>query len=298
LFVASGARADEVKSRPLVIVLRPSQGTLESWAEGTQAVVAELVAGGYELTLRSSSVRDRAAAIAELERAAHEPGIIGGVFVTRDGELGMAYVSTRDGGTVRIETGLAAGAVGEGELALRITQLLGPARIEVERRDEEEKVDVPRVVAPPPSAPPAPAPKDVPSHTMVALQAGLAFSSDLTEPLPVAGLTLQQSVLGALSIEATARLTLGASRLETSAGSAELSSQEVRVHASFEPLREEQVALSFGLGGGVVWVHAEGVSSATGSATEDSTRVGVLSARATVTLKHVELRPCSVSSPA
>jgi hypothetical protein len=262
-------------------VLRPSQGQLESWAEGTQAVVAELVAGGYELTLRSSSARDRARAVAELERAASAPGIIGGVLVMREGELGVAYVWTREAGTVRIEAGIAEGAVGEGELALRTTQLLGPARIDFEK---------PAVIRKPVPTPSTPPPRAAPMRTVLALQAGLAFSSDLTEPLPVAGLTVQRGLFGFLSIEASGWLTLGASRLETPAGSVDITSQELRMHASFEPLREEKIALSLGLGGGVVWVHGDAVAPASGSVAEDSTRVGVVSARGTVTLKHDDLR--------
>ena len=286
LFALSAARttrADETSGRPLVIVLRPSQGPLESWAEGTQTVVAELVAGGYELTLRSSSARDRADAVAELERAASEPGIIGGVLVIREGELGVAYVWTREAGAVRIEASVAAGAIGEGELALRATQLLGPARIDFDKPAAIRRV-------PTPSTPPPRAPRAAPTHTMLAFQAGLVFSSDLTEPLPVAGLTVRRGLFGSLSIEASGWLTLGASRLETPAGSVDITSQEIRLHASFEPLREEKIALSLGLGGGVVWVHGEGVARASDSVAEDTTRVGVVSARATVTLKHDDLR--------
>jgi hypothetical protein len=284
LSVGRTARADETGGRPIVIVLRPSQGPLEGWAEGTQAVVAELVAGGYELTLRSSSARDRAEAVAELERSASAPGIIGGVLVIREGELGVAYVWTREAGTVRIEAGVAAGAVGEGELALRTRQLLGPARIDFEKPAVVQKP------VPPPSTPPLRAPRAAPADTLLAFQAGLAFSSDLTEPLPVAGLTVQRGLFGSLSIEASGWLTLGASRLETPAGSVDITSQELRVHASFEPVRQEKVALSLGLGGGVVWVHGDGVARASDSVAEDSTRVGVVSARATVTLKHDDLR--------
>jgi hypothetical protein len=283
LSVGRTARADESSSRPIVIVLRPSPGPLESWAEGTQAIVAELVAGGYELTLRSSAARDRVEAVAELERAASQPGIIGGVLVIREAELGVAYVWTREAGAVRIEAGVATGAVGEGELALRTTQLLGPARIVFEKPAVRREV-------PPLQTPPPRASRTAPQHTLLALQGGFAFSSDLTEPLPVAGLTIQRGLFGSLSIEASGWLTLGASRLETPAGSVDITSQEVRVHASFEPVREEKIALGLGLGGGVVWVHGDGVPRAGESVADDSTRVGVVSARATVTLKHENLR--------
>jgi hypothetical protein len=55
---------------------------------------------------------------------------------------------------------------------------------------------------------------------------------------------------------------------------------------SFDPFRDRQIGLSLGLGGGVVWVHGDGVAESGFAATDDSTRVAILSARATAFFTH------------
>ena len=129
--LAGRAAKAEEPARRLVVVLSASMGTIETWPDGTQAVVAELVAGGYELTLRASHARDRDALLAELATVASERPVLGAVVVVREGARGVAYVHTQRDGTVPVTTDVSDGAVGEGALALRITQLLGPAKLDV-----------------------------------------------------------------------------------------------------------------------------------------------------------------------
>ncbi|HVR20942.1 MAG TPA: hypothetical protein VMS65_14625 [Polyangiaceae bacterium] len=277
LLAPAWARAEGTSVRPWVVVLRPGSGPFAPWPEGMQAVVAELVAGGYELTLRASVAENRDDLLAELERVVEEERVLGAVVVVRDGNRGIAYVCTRNG-TVRVEAGLAEGAVGEGALALRITQLLGPPRFELEK---------PRPTPAPAPAPSAPSPPPRRDHgLLLALQAGLAFSSDLTEPLPLAGFVARKDVVGPLSLDGSAWLTLGASRLEASAGTVDIDAEELALHLSLNPFRENSLGLSLGLGGGIVWVQGKGEAAANYTATDDSTRVALLSARATASFRH------------
>jgi hypothetical protein len=281
LVAARTARADESEPHRLVVVLRPNPASLETWPEGTQAVVAELVAGGYELMLRASRARDRDGLLAELRAVASERPVLGAVVVVRDGDRGIAYVYTAKSGTVPVETGVAEGAVGEGALALRITQILGPPRLEV--------ASPPRAVAPPPPVPPPTPPvvreTERPAF-LVAIAGALAFTSDLPEPLPMVGISARRRLVGPLSLEALGAITLGASQLETAGGSVEVSAEELTLHVTFDPFRQAEVGLSLGLGGGVVWVRGEGDPSAGFSATTDATRVGLLSARAAASFTH------------
>jgi hypothetical protein len=281
-FAVDSAEAREVSSRRLVIVLRPSPASGETWSEGTQAVVAELVAGGYELTLRASAGRDRSELLHELVAVASDEPVLGAVVVVREGERGMAYVYTPKSGTVSIETGVSEGAVGEGAVALRITQVLGPPHLDVPPRPIEET---------------RPAPTDTPAQTppvkpperrslLASVSAGLVFSSDLAEPLPFAGVGLRRRLVGPLSVEAAGAFSLGASRIETAAGSVDLTAQEVTLHLAFEPFGDERFAFSLGLGGGVVWTQGSGEPNGGYVGSEDSARVAVLSARAAACFTH------------
>jgi hypothetical protein len=282
LFAARSARADEATTRRLVVVLRPSSGSAETWPEGTQAVVAELVAGGYELLLRASVARDRDGLLAELATAASERPVLGAVVVLREGERGIAYVYTQKSGTVPVETGVSEGAVGEGAVALRIAQVLGPPELEV----PESR---PAPASPPePDVPAAPAtPVNAEQRVLlVAVAAGLVFTSDLSEPLPIAGLELRQRLIGPLSLDAAAALSLGASRIETAAGSVDFSAQTVTLYLSFEPFRDSHFGFSLGLGGGMVWTQGQGVASEGFAASSDAARVALLSARAAATFTH------------
>jgi hypothetical protein len=279
LVAARSARADDSEPRRLVVVLRPNPGSVEIWPEGTQAVVAELVAGGYELLLRASGARDRDGLLAELRAVASEGPVLGAVVVVREGDRGIAYVYTARSGTVPVETGVAEGAVGEGALALRITQILGPPRLEV--------APPPEAVAPtpPPSPPPTVRETERPAF-LVAIAGALAFTSDLPEPLPMVGISARRRLVGPLSLEALGALTLGASQLETTGGSVEVSAEQLTLHVTFDPFREAEVGLSLGLGGGVVWVRGEGDARAGFSAATDATRVALLSARAAASFTH------------
>ena len=135
-------------------------------------------------------------------------------------------------------------------------------------------------------APPAPEKKPPPSTLLFAIQAGLAFTSDFPEPLPLAGVIVRKGLVGPLALDAAAALTLGASRLETEAGSVDVAAQELTLHLSFDPIRESGIGLSLGLGGGIVWVQGDGEPGADYSATSDATHVALLSARATASFTH------------
>jgi hypothetical protein len=272
------AAGENTSVRPRVIVLRPAPSAVDPWPEGMQAVVAELVAAGYELVLRASVAEDRETLLGALASAVEEEGALGALVVARDGERGIAYVCTRKEGTTRIETDVSEGAVGAGRTALRIAQLIGPPRFDV----PEPR---PRAPAPiPPSSASTPPVHD--NGLLLALQAGLAFSSDLSEPLPVAGLVARKGIVGPLTLDASAWLTLGASRLETSAGTVDVDAEEITLHVSFDPFRESSIGVSLGLGGGIVWVQGVAAAAENYAGTNDSTRVTLLSARATAFYTH------------
>jgi hypothetical protein len=207
----------------------------------------------------------------------------GAVVVLREGERGIAYVYTEKTGTVPVETGVSEGAVGEGAVALRIAQVLGPPELDVPQNRRTPDMAPPTDVSPPPAPPAEPA-----HRTLLALAAGLVFTSDLPEPLPIAGLTVRQRLIGPLSLDATGALSLGASRIETGAGSVDVSAQELTLYLSFDPVRDGHLVFSLGLGGGMVFTQGEGVANDGFSAKADSARVALLSARAALTFTHAD----------
>lgn len=284
LFAARSAKGEEAMGRRLVVVLRPSPGSAETWPQGTQAVVAELVAGGYELTLRASSARDREGLLRELAVVASEEPVLGAVVVTREGDRGIAYVYTVKSGIVPAETSVSQGAVGEGAVALRITQVLGPPRLDVPERPAA--APPPSAAAPPPPPPPTPEEEPSPKSYLVSIAAGLIFTSDLPEPLPIAGLGVRRRIAGPLSLDAAGAFSLGASRVETSAGSVDISAQELTLHLTFEPFGDRHFAFSLGLGGGVVWTQGSAQANEGFVDSDDTARVALLSARAAATFTH------------
>jgi hypothetical protein len=99
-------------------------------------------------------------------------------------------------------------------------------------------------------------------------------------------ISARRRLVGPLSLEALGAITLGASQLETTGGSVEVSAEQLALHVTFDPFREAEVGLSLGLGGGVVWVRGEGDARAGFSAATDTTRVALLSARAAASFTH------------
>jgi hypothetical protein len=283
LLAAPPAHAGEPASGRLVVVLRPNPAASETWAEGTQAIVAELVAGGHELTLRASAARDREELLRELVVAASDEPVLGAVVVVREGDRGVAYVYTPKDGTVPVQAAISEGAVGAGALALRISQVLGPPRLDAQPSRPTPKSRA-SLTESPPSSPPAE--RLEPSALLVSASVGLGFVSDLPEPLPMAGIGSRLRLVGPLSLDAAAALSLGASRIDGASGSIDVSAQQASFYLSFEPFGGEHFAFSLGLGGGVVWTQGSGAPSEGYVGSEDTARVGLVSARAAVFFTH------------
>jgi hypothetical protein len=270
-------------SGQLVVVLRPSVAASETWAEGTQAIVAELVAGGHELTLRASAARHREELLRELVLVTSDEPVLGAVVVLREGDQGVAYVYTPKSGTVPIHAAISEGAVGAAAVALRISQVLGPPRLDARAPRPAAKSRTSVAEAPPN---PRRAERSEPSFLLVSASAGLTFVSDLPEPLPMAGVGARYRLVGPLSLDAAAAFSLGASRIDAASGSVDVSAQQASFYLSFEPFGDEHFTFSLGLGGGVVWTQGSGAPSEGYVGSDDTARVGLLSARAAAFFTH------------
>jgi hypothetical protein len=261
-----------------VMVLMSRELSAEPWPEGTQAVIAELAARNYQVIVVSSSARDLNALLEELQAAAHEPSTSAAIAVVRDGSAGIAYVWTpRDGNVVQVQAETSEGAVGEGALALRVTELIRARDLALPTPREE-----PKKAKPEPEAPPQPVVvKESGTPPLVWLGAGPTFVSGASAPLVSAVLAARLPIgLRPLAIDASAALSLTPLRVGTDAGTVDVSARQATLHLLYDPWSSAALNLALGAGVGAVWLDENARAKAGYVANADDTYVGLLSLRA------------------
>jgi hypothetical protein len=274
--LATHAIADE---RQVVVLNLRGNASLQPWPEGTRAVIAELAASDDQVLVRPSASSTFAALMSELEKAAAEDQTVGAVCVGKSGSAGIAYVWVNGGASaVRVEDDLREGAVAEGAVALRVTEILHIQNLELPgtRRDKKPEERPPAPAAP--QQPPPEAKHGPPAFTTW-LGAGLLTSSDASGPVPMASFGARVPLSPFVAVEATALGSFGWLKVQTDAGRAEVSMQSLTLHAVLDPWAEAPASLSFGIGGGATWVSELGTPSRGYVNLYDSTTVGLVSAR-------------------
>jgi hypothetical protein len=218
----------------------------------------------------------------ELETAAGEEQTVGAVCVGKSGSVGIAYVWMSGGSSaIRVDDDMREGAVAEGAVALRVTEILHVRNLELpSARKEKPK--------PPQTPPPAP-PKGPPAFTTW-LGVGALTSSDASGPVPVVSVGARVPFASIFAVEASATSAFGWLQVHTDAGNAEVSMQSLSLHAVLDPWAARSASLSFGLGGGVVWAAELGEPRPGYANLYDSTTVGLLSARIGAVLGEGKLR--------
>lgn len=266
-----------------VMVLMSRELSARPWPEGTQAVIAELAARNYQVVVVSSDAHDLSALLEELERAAHAPATSAAIAVLRDGSLGVAYVWTpRDGNVVQVQAETSDGAVGEGALALRVTELIRARDLALPAPGAPEKPaapPAPKAKAARPIAPPVA--KESGTPPLLWLGAGPTFVSGADAPLVAA-------VLGArlptgfrpLALDASAAISITPLRIGTDAGTVDVSARQAALHLLYDPWSRSIVNLALGAGLGAVWLDETARAKAGYTANADDAYVGLLSLRA------------------
>jgi hypothetical protein len=272
----------------LPLKAQPSHGTsvlvLEApdggWKEGVQALVAELLTSGYELTVRAARARSRDQLEAELQRDVAQSGVSAGVSVTRTDNRGSAWLCRGTNPCERLDIELADGELSRSRLALAVVERLRPIDL---------PAPVPPVSAPSPP-PPVPLADKAPRRERASrpdtpafrawLGGGSAFSSGIGAPLPwlAASLGLMLSAPWGLEVG------LGGSPLsgttETFAGSLTVRAFEGIGFATFEPFYRRKLGLSLGLGGGTLQLRETATPASGFDGFSQSATVAVVSARA------------------
>ncbi|HLV23090.1 MAG TPA: hypothetical protein VKZ49_19510 [Polyangiaceae bacterium] len=257
-----------------VVVLRPSHATLEAWVAGMQAVVAELSISGCEVLVRSAAAGDLDGLLAELSTAVASQGAVGGVAVMREGRTGVAYVTTARG-LDRAEAEIDAGSIAEGTVSLRVLQLL-----------RVRTLDIPRAQAPQPQPAGPEAPHEGAASDRTAgwvlpwVGLGTTASSQATRLPFVVLLGARLRLSGRLGADATLGTTMSALGLETPAGRVLIDWWQSTLHATFALVERPRLEVAVGLGGGVLWASETARAREGFVATDDSTTVGLVSARA------------------
>jgi hypothetical protein len=173
--LATNALADE---RQIIVLNLRGNASLSPWPEGTRAVIAELATSDDQVLVRPSASTTFAALMSELEKAATEEQTVGAVCVGKSGSVGIAYVWVNGGsGAIRVEDDMREGAVAEGAVALRVSELLHVRNLNLPSTRKEK----PPVAAPPP---PPEKPSGPPAFTTW-LGVGALTSSDASGPAPM-----------------------------------------------------------------------------------------------------------------
>jgi hypothetical protein len=270
--ICASAAADE---RRRIVVLEARVPDETAWPEGSRAVVAELAARDDELVLRVADTDEPGALSRTLWAAAHEPGTFGAVAVVRNESRGVALVQLRgQKGAIRVEDELSQGVIAEGAVALRVSELLHVRGFEL-----------------PPSEAPAPTANVDAALAIQPWVAVGAFGSSGGEDLaPALALGARIPVAGAFEVEGSGALSLSGFEVATSAGTASISTQQIALHAYFNPAPNAPFGFALGLGGGVAWL-SETARPAEGYSGRDAAAVaGLTSARAVASLSHGRLR--------
>jgi hypothetical protein len=259
-----------------VLVLEAPAG---GWKEGVQALVAELLTSGYELTVRAGRAHSPDELREELQLAVARSGVWAGVALTRADGRASAWLCRSAGSCERLEMEVADGELSRSRLALAVVERLRP--LELPAHSPPPKA--PR----PPAAPMAVAPnkseRPGPPHAR-SLRAwvggGGVLSSGVTAPLPWVGASLGAMLSAPWGLEVGLAGSPLAGTAQTAAGSLSLRALQGLAFATFEPFPRSRFGLSLGLGGGALHLRESATPAPGFDGLSQSATVAVVSARA------------------
>jgi len=267
--------ADE---RPVIVLIANDLGS-DEWPEGTQNVIAELSANGFQVVRRWSHAASAGELLAEVAHSASPEAVLGVVAVLREGNTGAAYVWTEHGERVlRDDSSGAHGAVAEGAVALRVVEELRTETLkfpmDVSATQRPKKPEQARTVHA--------------SHSP-SLNSWLGVSTVL--PTSAATMPLQMSLGTAVVLTSPIALDLGArvgilpGKFETSAGHFALRSVEFGGRLMFDPMLARHVSFALGLGVSSLSLQETATGDAGYLGKKDYTQVMLLALRARLTLR-------------
>jgi hypothetical protein len=190
----------------------------------------------------------------------------------------VAYVWTpRDGNVVQVQAETTEGAVGEGALALRVTELIRARDLALPAPRAREK-PAPAQATPQPRAVPA---KEAVTPPLLWLAAGPTFVSGAEAPLVAAVLGVRLPIgLRPLALDASAAISITPLRVGTDAGTVDVSARQATLHLLYDPWSASTLNLALGAGFGAIWLDENARAKPGYVANADDAYVGLLSLRA------------------
>ncbi len=267
--------ADE---RPVVVLIANDLGS-DEWPEGTQVVIAELSANGFQVVRQWSHAASAGELLAEVAHSASPEAVLGVVAVLREGNTGAAYVWTEHGERVlRDDSSGARGAVAEGAVALRVVELF-----------RTETLKFPMDV----SAPQRPRKPEQVQTVRASYSPWLSPWLGVSTVIPTSAATmpLQMSLGTAVELGSPIALDLGArvgilpARFETSAGHYSLRSEEFGGRVMLGARSARHIGFALGLGVSSLWLQETATGGAGFLGKSDNTQVTLLALRARLTLR-------------
>jgi hypothetical protein len=261
------AAASVAVAAPSVIVLEAPATSQHAWPSGERAVVAELLASDVELVLRPSNAPNLAELELEVLKAASEPDAAGAVGVGREGFNAFAIVASHSGRPpVRVQDDVRQGAVAEGAVALRVSEVLRARRFDLPpetlRRNEA-----------------APAKKPERLLLWPWISVGGVGSRGASGVSAATGIGVRVPLHPLISLEPSGGFTIGGLDVETAAGDVTLSLRRATLEIVVAPVTHRGISAGVGAGGGVAWLSAVPRANAGYEGTEQSTRVSLLALR-------------------
>lgn len=248
-----------------------------------QALVAELLTSGYELSVRAARTQSLDLLERELQLQVAASGASAGVSVTREGSSAITLLCRHDAAACEhLETEINEGELSRSRLALAVVGRLRPLDLPT----APESVAAPRKPAPSPAAPvrakpPESAPKSDRPHR-VWLGGGAVLASGLSAPMTWLGASFALSLATPWGLE----LGFGGSPLrastESRAGSLSLSALQGAGFATFEPWSRPHFGFALGIGGGALRLQETATPAPGYDGFSRHVTVGLVSARARI----------------
>lgn len=256
------------------------EASTSGWKEGVQALVAELLTSGYELTVRAGRAHSPEELRQELEREVARSGVWAGVSLTRADSRASAWLCRGVGSCERLEMDVAEDELSRSRLALAVVERLRPLELPAQ-------APPPKVPPRPPAAPIAGAPRPAepprPPHARSLrawVSGGGVLSSGVTAPLPWVGASLSATLSTPWGLEVGLAGSPLAGAARTAAGSLSLRALQGIAFATFEPFPRSRFGLSLGLGGGTLHLRESATPAPGFDGLSQSATVAVVSARA------------------
>lgn len=260
----------------MLVLEAPSGG----WKEGVQALVAELLTSGHELTVRAGHAHSPDQLRRELELEVAQSGVSAGVCVTREGSRGSAWLCRGAGSCERLEMEVAEGELSRSRLALAVVERLRPLELPAAAPPPQ----VARPPAKPAASAPSPAERVTPSTNARSFRAwvggGGVLASGLAAPLPWVGASLGATLSAPWGLELGVAGSPFPGSAQSSAGSLSLRALQGIAFATFEAFPRRSLGLSLGLGGGTLHLRETATPAPGFDGFARSATVAVVSARA------------------